>query len=116
MIKLYQIRITREESREINAAANPHAIPKYKAHCDASMLGQYPGRDFYEHVADLDVAGLDEAFQVGNIGPEEKITRHAPMHSVSVGDVLVTEFGRAFVVASFGFNQLTFDQSRAFAF
>ena len=45
----------------------------------------------YEHVATLDTDDLNKAFEIGNIGPEEKITRLKPMHSVSVGDVLVRE-------------------------
>lgn len=114
MIKLFQIRITREESREINRAADPHAIPKYKAHCDASILGKFPGREFYEHVADFTCAGahtddLEEAFRIGNVGPECQIVRHAPMHSVSVGDVLILEDGSAHIVASFGFNPVDFN-------
>tara|TARA_B100000900_G_scaffold334290_1_gene295576 strand:- start:128 stop:454 length:327 start_codon:yes stop_codon:yes gene_type:complete len=60
----------------------------------------------YEHVANLDVETLDEAFEVGNIGPEEKYTRFARMHSVSVGDILVTDSGSTYVVASFGFDPI----------
>ena len=60
----------------------------------------------YEHVADLEATTLDEAFEVGNIGPEEKITRIAPMHSVSVGDVIRDDRGRCFVVSSIGFTRL----------
>lgn len=60
--------------------------------------------DKYVHVANLDVEDLDEAFQVGNIGPEEKYTRFARMHSVSVGDILITESGSTYVVANFGFD------------
>lgn len=108
-MKLYQITISREESREINRAANPHAIPKYKAHCDASILGKFPGREFYAHVADLATNDLDAAFEIGNIGPESSITRHAPMHSVSVGDVLVLDDGSAHIVASVGFNPIDFN-------
>ena len=106
MIKLHQIRITREESREINASPNPHAVPKYKAYCDASILGKFPGRDFYEHVADLDTSDLDAAFEIGNIGPEDKITRRAPMHSVSVGDILEDDRGFLHMVKSVGFECL----------
>lgn len=108
MIKLFQISITRDESREINRAANPHEIPKYKAHCDASILGKFPGRSFYEHVADLATNDLDQAFEIGNIGPEDKITRRAPMHSVSVGDVLILEDGSAHIVKPFGFEVVSF--------
>ena len=45
-------------------------------------------------------------FKIGNIGPEEKITRIAPMHSVSVGDVIRDDRGRCFVVSSIGFTRL----------
>lgn len=65
--------------------------------------------DKYEHVADLDVNTLDEAFEVGNIGPEEKYTRYKSMHSISVGDILVTEDGESFVVAPAGFDKLDTD-------
>tara|TARA_B100000959_G_C14817373_1_gene556373 strand:+ start:306 stop:608 length:303 start_codon:yes stop_codon:yes gene_type:complete len=61
--------------------------------------------DKYEHVADLDVADLNEAFQVGNIGPESKYTRYKPMHSVSVGDILV-EDNKVSIVANCGFDVL----------
>jgi len=65
--------------------------------------------DKYVHVADLDANTLDEAFEIGNIGPENKYTRYARMHSVSVGDILVEETGQAHIVASFGFDELESD-------
>lgn len=101
MIKLFQIRLTKEIARRVNAG---ESVPEYIAHCDASMLGKFPGRRFYGYVADLATDDLDAAFHIGNVGPEASITRRAPMHSVSVGDVLVKEDGSAFIVASFGFN------------
>lgn len=61
--------------------------------------------DKYVHVADLNVNTLDEAFEVGNIGPEEKYTRYSRMHSVSVGDILEMD-GIKYVVAIFGFDRL----------
>jgi hypothetical protein len=60
----------------------------------------------YEHVANLDASDLDEAFQIGNIGPEEAYTRFKPMHSVSVGDILVEDCGTVSIVAGFGFDKL----------
>lgn len=65
--------------------------------------------DKYVHVADLDADNLDEAFEIGNIGPEEKYTRYSRMHSVSVGDILVEETGQAHIVASFGFEEIESD-------
>lgn len=63
----------------------------------------------YTKVADLMVDTLDEAFEVGNTGPEEKYKRYKRMHSVSVGDILVKESGEAYVVADFGFDKLHSD-------
>ena len=59
----------------------------------------------YEHVADLDTDDLQKAFEIGNIGPEEAYTRYKPMHSLSVGDILVKD-GVAHIVADFGFDKL----------
>ena len=60
----------------------------------------------YHHVADLDVATLDEAFHVGNVGPAEKYTRYEKMHSVSVGDILVDGDNTVSIVSDFGFDEL----------
>jgi len=69
--------------------------------------------DKYVHVADLDANSLNEAFEIGNIGPEEKYTRYTRMHSVSVGDILVEENGQAHIVASFGFEEIESDLEAA---
>ena len=76
---------------------------------DATILGKVDSVVFltsYEAVCEIEAADLDEVFEIGNIGPEEKITRIAPMHSVSVGDVIRTDRGRCFVVSNFGFTRL----------
>ena len=101
MMKLFQIVLSRDDANAVNAGNV--SLPIYRAHCDALMAGKFPGKQFYTHVADLAVDDLDQAFEVGNIGPEDLITRHAQMHSVSVGDVL--EFnGVGFMVMSVGFE------------
>ena len=61
--------------------------------------------DKYEHVGNLDVEDINEAFHVGNVGPEDKYTRFKPMHSISVGDILVHN-DKVSIVASFGFDTL----------
>ena len=76
---------------------------------DAMIMGEVSPVFFlsaYEIVCEIEAANLDEVFEIGNIGPEEKITRIAPMHSVSVGDVIRTDRGRCFVVSNFGFTRL----------
>ena len=70
----------------------------------SGMFNLMDNIQYYKHVANLDVDSLDKAFEVGNIGPEEKYTRFATMRSVSVGDILITDSGSTYVVASFGFD------------
>ena len=60
----------------------------------------------YGKVCEIEAANLDEVFEIGNIGPESKITRFDRMHSISVGDVIKDEKNRLYVVASFGFERL----------
>jgi len=65
-------------------------------------------RDLYEVVADIEADSLSEVFEIGNIGPEYKIDRKAPMHSVSVGDVILCESGKVVYVAPIGFQPINF--------
>lgn len=107
--KLFQIKLDNETVDQINSAENPYDIPVYKAHLEAMMKGDPTlglAGDFYSHVADIEAEGLEGVFEVGNIGPEENITRYAPMHSVSVGDVVENAGGQRFVVAKFGFEEI----------
>jgi DNA-binding beta-propeller fold protein YncE len=65
-------------------------------------------RDLYEKVAVIDADSFDDVFEIGNIGPEKNIERIAPMHSVSVGDILLAESGEVVYVAQYGFNKINF--------
>ena len=60
----------------------------------------------YQEVCTIEADDLDEVFQIGNIGPEEKIERLNRMHSISVGDVIMTETYECYVVKGFGFERL----------
>ena len=82
-----------------------------KAAMDARILGEVDPVFFlssYEEVCEIEADNLNEVFQIGNIGPDEKIKRFdfAPMHSISVGDVIRDDRGRCFVVAPLGFERL----------
>jgi hypothetical protein len=84
-----------------------------KAAMDARILGEVDPVFFlssYEEVAAIEADDLNEVFQIGNIGPEEKIERFSyadkNMHSISVGDVIRDDRGRCFVVAPLGFERL----------
>ena len=93
----YQVLQIRKDRRNEEAAMN------------ARVLGDVDPMFFltaYDIVCEIEAADLDEVFKIGNIGPEENITRIAPMHSVSVGDVIRDDRGRCFVVSSIGFTRL----------
>ena len=99
MIKVYQV------NSENHKAMYPNTPFSY----GIGMFDPIKNIDKYEHVADLDVNDLNEAFEVGNIGPEDKYTRYKPMHSVSVGDILVESNDGLYItsiVASTGFDVL----------
>lgn len=66
-------------------------------------------RSLYAPVAEINTTSLNQVFNIGNIGPESKIKRLAPMHSVSVGDVIVDAKGHAVYVSTFGFKPMGFN-------
>lgn len=78
---------------------------------DAMVLGDVDPVFFltsYEEVCEIEAADLDEVFQIGNVGPDEKIRRFdfQPMRSISVGDVVMTETFECYVVKPLGFERL----------
>ena len=76
---------------------------------DARILGEVHPVFFlsaYDEVAAIEADTLDEVFEIGNIGPEEKIERFGPMHSISVGDIIRNDKYECYVVKSFGFKRL----------
>ena len=82
-----------------------------KAAMDARILGKVDPVFFlsaYEEVAAIEADTLDEVFEIGNIGPEEKIKRFdfQPMHSISVGDVIRNDKYECYVVGNCGFERL----------
>jgi|SRR6056300_1238781 len=60
----------------------------------------------YKEVAAIEAKDLNEVFEIGNIGPEEKIERLDRMHSISVGDIIRDDHNRCFVVSPVGFKRL----------
>ena len=96
MIKVYQI----QDQEALHPACTfTYGMPVSSAFKPGDHL------DKYVHVADLDAKTLNEAFEVGNIGPEEKYTRFSSMHSVSIGDILELD-GEKFIVGRRGFDSL----------
>ena len=71
----------------------------------------------YDKVCEIDAEDLNEVFEIGNIGPEDKITRLGRMHSISVGDAIRVEegdeLGFIYIVKPAGFER--FHTSRELA-
>ena len=60
----------------------------------------------YKKVAEVVADDLEHVFEVGNIGPEDRITRLDKMHSISVGDIVADADGNCSVVCNVGFTPL----------
>ena len=107
---IWQIKLSKEQRDLINNKGRD-AVPAHLAKIDMQFAGDSIGQlaheavtnGFYTHVANIEAHNPDHVFNIGNIGYEEEIERLAPMHSISVGDVIVDEDGQCIVVADFGF-------------
>jgi len=106
-----QINMTSEQRRIINESAKKGICPDfYDRYLNAT---NFPTADKiraayndYQIVAEIEATDLEDVFEIGNMGPESAITRLAPMHSLSVGDIVVTPEGKEYFVASFGFEEV----------
>ena len=64
--------------------------------------------NLYARVAEIDANDFEEVFEIGNVGPVECIQKIKPMHSISVGDIIVREDGVTKFVAPYGFKSVSF--------
>jgi len=111
--KLYQIHLTDAEIDLINEKGHD-AVHKQSLKLDMGLgkndTGRVAGdafnRGYYTHVSNITAEGLEDVFQIGNIGPEENIERLAPMYSVSVGDIVEDVDGNKSVVANMGYKEV----------
>ena len=111
--KLYQIHLTDAEIDLINAEGHD-AVHKQSLKLDmglrkndtGAIAGDAFSRGYYTHVSNITALDLEGVFHVGNMGPEELIERLAPMHSLSVGDIVENADGEKQVVADFGFKKV----------
>lgn len=102
---IYQIRLSDSVVNRINSGEN---VPEYTAYLD-STFGKYEKAmelNMYSKVAEISANSLDEVFEIGNIGPEDRIKRIRPMHSVSVGDMIEDESGKRVIVDRVGFKDV----------
>ena len=108
--RIMQINMTQEQVDEVNRSKGVY--PEWYQKREATLFRPSADAildawDHYETAAYIKADDLDEVFEIGNIGPEDSIERMGPMHSISVGDVIVdTGYNVAWYVDSFGFGQL----------
>jgi hypothetical protein len=104
--KVFQFQLNDEDDALVNAKGWD-ASPKLKAYMNVRFGKWAPvAHKYYDLVAEIEAETLDQVFDIGNIGPESAITRKAPMHSVSVGDIIMNEAGDMHLVASIGFTKI----------
>lgn len=111
--QVHQIRLTEAEVDKINAEGH-NSVESHKMKLDMSFSEDASAiaksafdKGYYTHVSNITTTkGLEGVFETGNIGPEENIERLAPMHSVSVGDIVVCPKGKKHLVASVGFQEV----------
>jgi hypothetical protein len=108
--RIMQINLTQEKVDEVNRSKGVY--PEWYQKREATLFRPSADAildawDHYETAAYIKADDLDEVFEIGNIGPEDNIERMGPMHSISVGDVIVdTGYNVAWYVDSSGFGQL----------
>lgn len=111
--KIFQIHLTDAEVDKVNETGDHFSVPKQASKVRLQLgAGQDLvarakkafGEGHFSFCGTIEANGLDHCFRVGNIGPEELITRIGAMHSLSVGDLIQDPDGNIHVVASFGFE------------
>ena len=108
IFSVFQIVIDKDLSDLINKEGHNCHV-KSKARIQAMMDGDVRlgvMHDCYTKVAEVVADDLDHVFEVGNIGPEDRITRLEKMTSISVGDIIADADGNCSVVCNVGFTPL----------
>ncbi len=108
IFSVFQIVIDKDLSDLINKEGHNCHV-KSKARIEAMMDGDVRlgiMHDCYTKVAEVAADDLEHVFEVGNIGPGDRITRLDKMHSISVGDIIADADGNCSVVCNVGFTPL----------
>jgi tellurite resistance protein len=108
IFSVYQIVIDKDLADLINKEGHACHV-KSKARMQAMLEGDVRlgvMHDCYTKVAEVVADDLEHVFEVGNIGPEDRITRLEKMHSISVGDIIADADGVCSVVNNVGFTPL----------
>ncbi len=108
IFSVFQIVIDKDLADLINKEGHDCHV-KSKARLEAMMNGDVRlgvQHDCYTKVAEVVADDLEHVFEVGNIGPEDRITRFDKMTSISVGDIIADADGNRWAVMNVGFMPL----------
>ena len=113
--QLHQIHLTDDEFNKVNAEGH-NSVEKHKLHVQMSIIETTKkilickeawDKGYYTHVANVSTAdGLEGVFRTSNIGPDDNIERISNMYSASVGDIIIDDNNKMFVVATLGFSEI----------
>ena len=111
--RIMQINMTQKQVNELNhLRSRGMDLPEWYEKREATLWRPSADAirdawDHYETVCYIKADDLDHVFEIGNLGPEDSIGRIGPMHSISVGDVIVdTGDDEVWYVDSCGFGEL----------
>ena len=107
IFSVYQIVIDNDLSDLINKEGwdcHVKALAYKEAMFENVVLGMK--HDCYTKVAEVVADDLNHVFEVGNIGPEDRITRFEKMTSISVGNIIEDADGSRWAVMDVGFMPL----------
>jgi hypothetical protein len=109
IFKVYQIKLDTALIDLINTegwACHVRALAYSRASFGDVAIALAHFEDVYTHVANVIADDLEHLFDVGNIGPEDRIERLDRMSSISVGNVVEDAQGRRFVCANIGWKEI----------
>ena len=111
LIKVFQIVIDKHLSDLINKEGwDCHVKAKSYVEAQEGRASIALANGCYTQVANIVADDINHAFEVGNIGPADRVNKiTSTMRSVSVGDILVDDEG-AWLVMPVGFKEVDEDQ------
>ena len=111
--QLHQIHLTDEEFDKVNAEGH-NSVEKNILKIEMSLSDKVNqiskkawDKGYYTHVANVTTDdGLEGVYRTSNIGPDKNIERISDMYSASVGDIVIDEKNKMFVIANLGFVEV----------
>lgn len=118
MYSVYQFRMSDAAMDKVNAVGWGGDFGEFATEVEIQREVKFEGSEgfrpemseYFELVALVEARDLEHVFKIGNIGPDEAITRVADrMHSISVGDIVEChKTGVCFMVEPTGFSEVEF--------